>query len=363
MTRPVPSNHHTSSHIDVKHAIESYLSLHFLQRKQEARVIDSAYEALWSSVFRLFSAGGKRLRPYMTSITYQTYSNSLSYEEIMPAMAAQELLHLSMLIHDDIIDRDLIRYGVPTVTADYLQAYKKSLHDESERRHFSDSASMLAGDLLISEAYQLIQLSSVNPKKILAAQKTLGTAIFNVIGGELLDTESAFRTSSLPSPLQIAEYKTASYSFISPLVMGANLSGADDLAIRRLQAFGRCLGIGYQLRDDFLGVFGEMSVTGKSTTGDIQEGKHTYLVQLFRSLANAEQSRLFFSVFGDTRADNNDISKAKELLVHSGAKAQLETVIDEYDGHARELINGLSTVPKSRTQFHDLVTLCLKRDL
>ncbi len=91
--------------------------------------------------------------------------------------------------------------------------------------------------------------------------------------------------------MTIAEQKTASYSFVSPLTMGAILAGASEDQRDLLKHFGTSIGIAYQLRDDIIGIFGNEEVTGKSSEGDIKEGKRTLLIDEFYKRATEEQSR------------------------------------------------------------------------
>jgi geranylgeranyl diphosphate synthase type II len=159
-----------------------------------------------------------------------------------------------MLIHDDIIDRDDISYGVRNISGSYLDHYETLVPDTNERRHFARSAAILAGDLLLSDAYRLIAQLQVPASAILAAQSLLNEAIYSVVGGELLDTEAAFKKLASAHPEIIATYKTAGYSFVMPLLIGATIAGApaEDLTI--LRHLGTKVGIAYQMRDDYLGV-------------------------------------------------------------------------------------------------------------
>lgn len=296
----------------------------------------------------------------MTLLTYEMYS-SADVKTILPAAAAQELLHLAMLIHDDIIDRDLTRYGKENVAARYLKHYGNSIKDENERHHYAQSAAILAGDLLISEAYMLITQTDVDPKAILRAQQLVSQSVFHVIGGELLDTEAAFRADKASDPLKIAEQKTASYSFVSPFLVGATLAGAPQGQLHILQSLGEVLGIAYQLRDDIMGVFGNVSQTGKSTEGDIREGKRTVLIQEFRTRASADDLVVFNKSFGNRTASPKEIKTIKHIIEKSGAKAAVESIIEEHHRKALELLDTLAIDDSHKKAFEQLVELALMR--
>ena len=345
---PVPLN-------VVKELVETRLDEHFAERLAQAKTIDPSYVRLWNTIHNLYSSGGKRLRPYVTLLSYQAYSDGGDITTIVPAAAAQELLHLAMLIHDDIIDRDLIRYGTANVAGQYDITYAEMIADNAERSHFSESAAILAGDLLLSDAYDLMNTSDIDAGLILRAQKVLNEAVFTVVGGELLDTESAFASHEFIQPLEIARLKTASYSFVSPLVIGATFARATEDQINLLRKFGEYVGLAYQLQDDLLGVFGNSFATGKSVKSDLSEGKYTYMVQLFFKVASENQTARFSEVFGNGDVSDDDLESTKQLLVETGAKRQIEERIDELCTLADTTINELLIGAPYKESFKQLI--------
>jgi geranylgeranyl diphosphate synthase type II len=344
-----------------KDMIDAFLVPLLQQLTEQARHINPHYETLWQDIQNLYTAGGKRLRSYMTLLAYESFSDQ-PVTTILPAAAAQELLHMAMLAHDDIIDRDDIRYGVKNITGQYFDHYEELIAQTDDRRHYANSAAILAGDLLISEAYTLISETGVAPYDILTAQRLISKAMFHVIGGELLDTEASFRGANAVDPLVIAEQKTASYSFVSPFLMGATLAGASDEQKNILQQLGEQLGIAYQLRDDLLGVFGDSEKTGKSTDGDLAEGKQTLLIKEFEKLASTPQRAEFHSLFGKRSGEVAATRRLKSLLIESGAKASVETLLDAYHEHTHRLLDTLTIDTAHKKAFSVLIDLCITRE-
>ena len=344
-----------------KDIVDRFLNPLITQRTNEARSINPHYETLWQDIQKLYNAGGKRFRSYMTLLSYESYSQ-LPIETGLPAAAAQELLHLAMLIHDDIIDRDDVRYGIKNITREYMDHYEEIIEDETDRRHYASSAAILAGDLLISEAFILITDTNTEKATLIKAQRLLSKAVFQVIGGELLDTEATFRGLDAANPLSIAEQKTASYSFVSPLVMGATLAETNPDQIAILQSFGEQLGVAYQLRDDIIGIFGDEVVTGKSVSSDIIEGKRTLLIEEFYNRADETQRITFDALFGRHTLKTSEVATVKRLLIESGAKEAIETLIDAYHKHTNTLVGELTIDESHKDAFRNLVDICLKRD-
>lgn len=346
---------------DSKAMVDAFLTLLFQQLTEEARRISPHYETLWQDIQKLYNVGGKRLRSYMTLLSFQSFSNHPA-GTILPAAAAQELVHIATLIHDDIIDRDVVRYGVKNITGEYLGHYQELIPDQDDRRHYADSVAILAGDLLISEAYTLIAETDIDPADILAAQQFISKAMFHVIGGELLDTEASFRGTDAADPLTIAEQKTASYSFVSPFLMGATLAGAPQDQKDILQQLGEQLGIAYQLRDDVLGVFGDSKKTGKSTNGDLAEGKRTLLVKEFEKLGSPLQLAEFHRLFGKPGIGEGESRRLRTLLTESGATTSVETLLEGYREHTHQLLDLLTIDDVHKKAFGTLIDLCIDRE-
>ena len=347
----------------VKELVNSRLKVYCDERSSEALIVGNGYATLWKSLSKLLLAGGKRLRPYMVVTSYKAYAPESSIDAVLPAAMAQELIHLAMLIHDDIIDRDTVRYGIKNMTGQYLDFYSSFIDESGEKRHMAESSALLAGDILLSDAYKILAQSQFSPDALGKAIDLMSRGVFEVVGGELLDTESAFIYDPLVTAQTIARYKTASYSFISPILTGATLAGADEAELTILRAIAEKLGIGYQLRDDLLGIFGDEVLTGKSTSTDITEGKRTYLIEVFESLATPEQSSEFSKVFHNSQATSDEISLARSILIDAGAKSTVEKELDTIFATVSELIDSLSITAEARTTFRQLATICLDRDL
>jgi geranylgeranyl diphosphate synthase type II len=348
---------HTDHSLKLNQTIDDFLNLKLI----EADSISPYYNDLWQNVATLLRAGGKRLRPRMCLLSYQAFGGD-DVDSILPATVALELLHLSMLVHDDIIDRDYVRYGIKNIAGVYnTQLYTDMVEDTTERLHYAHSAAMLGGDLLLSEAYALITESTIAPEKMIAVQNLMRRAIFEVIGGELLDTESAFRGAGEVSAERIALHKTASYTFTLPMLAGAYLAGLSDEFIPFVRDFGKNLGIAFQLRDDIIGVFGDEKKSGKSTVGDIREGKRTYMIEQFYGLATDAQKSEFELYFGKKFITDQEVTIVRNLIRTSNAYDRTLNEIDRYEGIARTALAHLPVDPAYTDGIETLIEVATKR--
>lgn len=355
---------HTStkflSKAEVKTLVDAELLAYFNARKEEAIQIGPRYEALWNTLSQLVLAGGKRFRPYMIMLAFSAYSDD-EPRTIMKAAIAQELLHSAMLIHDDIIDRDDTRYGVKNIFGQYQSLYAPLVSDPMEKYHYSVSAALLAGDALLSDAHAALWQLPTTPERTRKAHDIFSKAVRTVIGGELIDTEAAILPKGVVLPHQIALSKTASYSFVSPLLMGAVLAGAPESELSRLRTIAENVGVAYQLRDDLLGVFGDESQTGKSTASDIREGKYSTLVEVFESTATIDQKAIFAKAFKHTLATPEELEAARSALKASGADTEIERLIQSLRETALQDIQLLNLAPEARQALEHCIHECLER--
>lgn len=345
----------------VKTDTSALIDTYFESKLTAAAKLDADYLKLWQTMATLAKAGGKRLRPYMTVLAYYAFGGK-SYELIRPVAVAQELLHLCLLVHDDIIDRDFVRYGIDNVSGTYLNEYEKLIPDPSTRIHFANSAAILAGDLLLAGAYELIATSKLDDTLKLKAQSRLSESIFNVAGGELLDTESVLHHFSQVDALKIAKYKTSSYSFVGPLCTGAELAEASQEQITLLAEFGTALGIAFQMTDDILGVFGDSDITGKSNLGDLSEGKRTYMMQKAFELCTETEKTTLATLVGKPNLQENEAEQIREILITSGAKEVTETLLATYAEDARKCLDALHINSRYADELAALIEVSTIRD-
>jgi len=143
--------------------------------------------------------------------------------------------------------------------------------------------------------------------------------------------------------------------------MGARMAGASDIVCAQLEEFGINLGIGYQLVDDLLGVFGTEAITGKSAVNDLREGKHTYLIEQFRKHASDAQLKKFEQLFGTDGLSEEDAQLLRMLLVESGAKQAVDLLVDTYMSNALNILKNIAMSTLYKERFEALVRVALKR--
>lgn len=202
------------------------------------------------------SAAGKRIRPLLLLLT--TSAAGGNWKNSLPAAAAVELIHNFSLIHDDIEDNSPLRRGRPTVW-----------------NRWGVPLAINAGDAMFSLAHiSILRLQeSTGCDSALRAAHLLQNTCLSLTKGQHMDMLFENRTDiSLDDYWQMVSGKTASL-LSAATELGAVIAGTTDLVQTRYQEFGYNLGMAFQAQDDLLGVWGDVSSTGKSTESDLVSGK------------------------------------------------------------------------------------------
>ena len=257
--------------------------------------------------------------------------------------AAIELLHFAFLLHDDVIDGDLMRRGRPNFIGLLLEDWRAAdgtaadPSADAARLQAARSTAMLIGDLLLSAAQQIV-FSEVRPGD--AGERLIeqfDRAVTESVAGELTDVAlSAGRIGAdLADVVEMSRQKTATYSFELPLRSAAIISGlgADVEAV--LGRVGAMLGLSYQLQDDLLSTFGHPDDHGKDAYSDLREGKQTALIAIARGSAVWP---LIEPHFGTGELSESEGAKVRSLLSECGADREVRVLIDELSDNARALV-------------------------
>ncbi|GAA1660348.1 geranylgeranyl pyrophosphate synthase [Citricoccus zhacaiensis] len=284
---------------------------------------------LWDAL-SLASGGGKRFRPGLAVATHDALGGSSS-DSVDRVGAALELLHTAFVVHDDVIDGDDVRRGRPNVSGTFAAAARDAGADQPAARHYGEAAGILAGDLALVSAVRLVARCQAPAALVDELLDLLEDTVHATASGELADVRLGLHLSGHPvtldEALRVAEQKTAVYSFQLPLQAGAILAGAPADVTAALARLGRLVGIGFQLLDDLLGVFGNETRTGKSALTDLREGKHTALLAHARTTAAWPDLQ---GLVGDPDLDHHDAGRARALLEDCGARDAVQEVADRH---------------------------------
>ena len=211
--------------------------------------------------------GGKRIRPMILIFAYKCFKDD-EESKVIESSIAMELMQAYFLIHDDIIDNADLRRGKPSMHKIY------GANDES----LGKSIAIIAGDICSSYVYEVILKGDFIDSAKLKAIEWLNWTEQRVNYGQEIDSLPGFNGLSESYVMKIYELKTASYTVMGPVFIGAALASASDKEISQLREYGYKLGTAFQIQDDIIGVYGKVEETGKPNDSDVKEGKKTILI-------------------------------------------------------------------------------------
>ncbi|WP_394216543.1 polyprenyl synthetase family protein [Brachybacterium vulturis] len=278
---------------------------------------------LWDAFARA-SGGGKRFRPSLLLSTHQALGGAREPAAVQVA-AALELLHTALVVQDDVIDGDQVRRGVPSLPGGIAADARGRGTAPADAQRLGDAAGILAGDLGLIAAMRAIARCEAPAPVIERLLDLFESTLHATAAGELADVRlqlgPAHGAVVLREALAVAELKTALYSFQLPLRAGALLADASPEVLAALDEIGSLLGIGFQLFDDLLGVFGDERLTGKSALGDLREGKRTALIA---HASTTDSWDALQPLLGRADLGEAEARRARDLLTSGGSRAWVE---------------------------------------
>lgn len=272
------------------------------------------------------SVQGKRIRPQLAFLCCAAVGGDP--ELAAPLAAAIELLHNFTLIHDDIQDRSPNRRHRATVW-----------------RIWGDAQAINAGDALFAVAQRALlrmDTAHVPPETLIRLLDEFNRMTIEVVRGQVLDLEFEGSTTVTPADyLAMIGGKTAAivrYAAWS----GAIVGGASESTAHQLGEFGKALGIGFQLRDDVLGIWGSRGETGKDQADDIRRRKKSLpILMLFDRVENEDAERLE-ELYRADEIDELGVADILRLLERHGVEASATNQVSHYHQAATASLEGLS---------------------
>lgn len=347
MARPV-----VDSNPALRDAIEAEVRRYFDDGATVAAAYGPQFCRLWESAAN-HVLGGKLVRPILTVSAFDALLGESAAEHphrpsAIRLAAAIEVLHYAFLLHDDVIDGDIMRRGRPNLIghlmADHATGRDASHGLLSPDLHWARTGAILMGDLLLSHAHQVFARASVDEATRIRLLDALDHAIVETVAGEHTDValSHGMVEPDLATILSMTAYKTATYSFELPLKVATALAGADAGMEPSLVDAGRYLGLAFQMQDDLLSTFGDASEHGKDAYSDLREGKQTVIMAYARMTSTWPSIEVALAA----ASTDEDFAAVTEALDHCGARRYVAQMIDgEIDALHRVATQSTPQVP------------------
>jgi geranylgeranyl diphosphate synthase type II len=311
-----------------------------LKKIVDKAIINLSYnteaEKLIDPVKYILSMGGKRLRPVISLMSMNLFSDIID-DGIMPA-AGLEVFHNFTLVHDDIMDQAPVRRNFPTV-----------------HTKWNINQAVLSGDVMAFIANEcFLQTPSVYLAKVF---REYNKAAIEVCIGQQLDIDfEKMAVISRDEYLRMIELKTASLIAASAKI-GAVIGGASDKDADLLYEFGRNLGLAFQIQDDLLDIYGDAKVFGKIPGGDIVANKKTFLLVKALEIASAEQLKRLQELFasGDSDTDTK-VREVTDMYDQLNIKTLTESLANE---HINIAFSELDRVSVGRERKEEIVKITI----
>ncbi|WP_433362889.1 family 2 encapsulin nanocompartment cargo protein polyprenyl transferase [Streptosporangium sp. CA-115845] len=285
--------------------------------------------------------GGKALRPALALLAAEAVGGAAALA-LRPA-AAVELVHDFSLLHDDVMDGDRTRRHRPTAWA-----------------VFGVSPAILAGDALLTLAFDV--LATGGHAITAEATRVFGTAIQELLEGQSADVAFEGRHDVGPAEcLGMAAGKTGALLGCA-CGLGALFGGGDPEQVEHLTAFGRDLGLAFQLVDDLLGIWGDPEVTGKPAHSDLRSRKKSIPVVAALTSGTPAGHELAGLYHRERPLSDTDLVRAAELVEVAGGRAWTQLEADELLARALRHLGSAGALPRPAAELAALARLVARRD-
>ncbi|MCC7558227.1 MAG: polyprenyl synthetase family protein [Methanobacteriaceae archaeon] len=291
-------------------------------------------KGLRQSSEHLIKAGGKKLRPSLVVLSCEAVSGNP--KNALKTAAAMELIHTFSLIHDDIMDKDELRRGEPSVHI-----------------LWGEPMAILAGDTIFSKAFEAIldtKIDDVSSSRVIEALKTVVDSCIKICEGQACDMGFEEKFDVKEKEYLNMIYKKTAALIAAATKSGAILGGGDQEQIEALSEYGRLIGMAFQIQDDYLDVISDAEKIGKPAGSDIVEGKMTLMVVHTIENASPEDKETLISILKSGSED--EVEKAISLFEKYDSIEYTRNIALNNVKQAKELLNILDDSEAKESLLH-----------
>lgn len=299
-----------------KKLIDAWL-LNFLN-EEEANFNQQTLITEAFTIIRDFVISGKTVRGglfLLTTKALDTKTYEKNQKDLLAVAAALELIHSSLLIHDDIIDQDEMRRGQDSVWQKYTKNAIRNNYKNPQ--NYGQSLAICVGNILNYLAdLALARVSNLSQNIQNDLKKTIAQEIIKTNFAEMLDSKITLQ-NEFPSTNKVLEmylFKTARYTFSLPLQLAGIINQLPDSQITKLITIGEKLGMIFQIKDDEISLFSTEEESGKSFASDIKESKKTIFYLTLIKNANQKEQEFLAENMGKRDLDQQTIKRIQELF-------------------------------------------------
>ena len=285
---------------------------------------------------------GKALRPTLCLLACEATGGTTA--DAMPAAVALELVHNFSLIHDEIQDRDDVRRHRPTLW-----------------KVWGERKALVAGNVMRIVA-DMALWGHRERETALTVAGLVTQATLEMIEGQYMDLHFEGRMDiTMDDYLAMISRKTGALIRCS-LVAGAAAGSGDPAAIGAFEESGKAFGMVFQVRDDYLGVWGVESATGKPVGADVRRKKNAFPFVYAMSRAGRKDKDALLEIYGQPEVGDGDVAAAVEIMERLGARENAQDLAAHHSDRAVEALRCIELAPEARREIEELAHFLLVRD-
>jgi geranylgeranyl diphosphate synthase type I len=306
-----------------------------------------------------FLKNGKMIRGSLVLQSFLFFEDNIS-EEAIKLASAIELIHSSLLIHDDIMDKDSFRRGQKTIAQQFREIAQEEKFQNSE--HFGNSMGISVGDLGFFLGFEL--LSQISKKYFNEISFLVSQELSKVTLAQMDDVYGGFSCHeySKEKILSIYRYKTGRYSLSLPFMLGAILAGQSPKTITILENIGENMGVLFQIKDDKINLFGESEETGKPVGSDIRENKKTLYRHFLYEASSKKQKKELNIIFGNKDINISQVENVRTLVKELKVLEKIEKISDQLTILVKNKIEELNFTENKSQVLLDFLEYNLRRN-
>lgn len=337
-----------------KKTIDPLIQAFLDQKLKSLSLIGNEETKNYLNYLKLFLTEGKRIRAYLAFLMYKAHAGEKD-KDILNLLVFIELLHAFLLIHDDIMDKANQRHSIKTA---HKFIEKKVKHLKSiDSAYFGISQAILLGDYLFAWTHEILDTNTIFDKKIIKDVKLILSKIMDeVILGQMIDLNTTlYEKVNKEEIIKKITLKTAYYSFVRPMQIGAILSG-EKYDEKFLERFGTYLGIAFQTQDDLLDIKFDESKTHKSSFNDIEQRQQTFFTNYIFFNGSLEEKNTLSKYFGK-KISKEDKKSLRKMFEESGAITYGEKIMQENFNDAKKLLKKQKMDQEYKDLFFEVIKL------
>lgn len=304
---------------------------------------------------------GKKIRGALVVLGYEA-AGGKDKTAILDSSLFIELFHTGVLVHDDFMDRDDLRRGLPTIHEQFKDI-GKSLNVKHDPLHYGNSMEVNVGDAAFYLSWEKLLSSAFSLDRLVEAGKIYADYIVRVVHGQVLDiTTTSIQSITEEDILKVLRHKAAEYTGVLPLLVGVTLAGEkNQVKLQALKDYGLAFGWAFQIQDDILNIFGNEDDSGKPVGSDIREGKNTLLMLHLSRHGNLKQRAFQRRVMGNKNITKSNVEEMRQVLKDSGAYQYVVDLGWKYVAEGKKTIPQITDNSNLRAVLESLIVYMMER--